>query len=199
MQKMSIRFVCITKMPVYQHLSHEELRLKYYEPSVVQPREGVSSPERPRPFVFNNVNNFNFKMSTSRSLTTRSPSDITMGKTAKLCNVISNKSLLPNCLEKSAISTIKKSGRNEKPCKKLKSAACLLKFGSVLSLSAVTDRSANVFGNTEEDMLVSSASSSEEFEDATSNIEADVEEPREGSSSRNTDGGESSSFQKNQL
>ncbi|XP_040274576.1 putative tripartite motif-containing protein 61 isoform X1 [Bufo bufo] len=69
MQKMSIRFVCITKMPEYQHLSYEELRLKYYEPSVLQEKEAVSAPERLRPFVCNNVNNFTFNMSLTNGVT----------------------------------------------------------------------------------------------------------------------------------
>ncbi|XP_069833932.1 uncharacterized protein [Dendropsophus ebraccatus] len=62
MQKMSIRFVCITKMPEYQHLSYEELRLKYYEPSVVQEREVASPSERQRPLICNNVNGVTFRI-----------------------------------------------------------------------------------------------------------------------------------------
>ncbi|XP_075705777.1 uncharacterized protein LOC142736749 [Rhinoderma darwinii] len=59
MQKLSIRFVCITLMPEYQHLSYEELRLKYYESSVVQENEAYGTPG---PFLCNN-NQFDFKMS----------------------------------------------------------------------------------------------------------------------------------------
>ncbi|KAM4052898.1 tripartite motif-containing protein 5-like [Anomaloglossus baeobatrachus] len=62
LQKMSVRYVCITKMPEYQHFSYEELRLKRYEPSVVvvQEREASAS-EVPNPFV-PNVGLFNFSM-----------------------------------------------------------------------------------------------------------------------------------------
>ncbi|CAN2388725.1 hypothetical protein PRIEUP_LOCUS16671 [Pristimantis euphronides] len=63
MQLMAIRFVGITNMPEYQHLSYEELRLKHYEPSVVQEKEAVPAPERQMPIVCNNMNNFTFTFS----------------------------------------------------------------------------------------------------------------------------------------
>ncbi|XP_073462245.1 uncharacterized protein [Aquarana catesbeiana] len=44
-QKLAIRLLSITEMPEYKHLSFEELRMKYYEDSVVQESTGVSLPE----------------------------------------------------------------------------------------------------------------------------------------------------------
>lgn len=266
-QKMSIRFVCITRMPEYQHLSYEELRLKYYDPSVVQEKEAVSAPERQQPFVFNNVNYFNFKMSllnskkstrvkrqntfawdravnnkdvfkekstktepgrvvqrvslfacavkkdpvegdypssSLRGLTSKLPPE-KVEKTSKFCSDGGNKASFPNfCLGKSETATIKKSSRNEKSCKKLKSTSCASKTpsaGSVASTSAMAAESSNPFssvGNAEEDGSVNSASS-EEFYDASCNIDPDVEEPCEQSSSHSSiDDDELSSSQRSQ-
>lgn len=45
-QKMAIRLLSITEMPEYKHMSFEELRVKYYEDSVIQENNVVSSSER---------------------------------------------------------------------------------------------------------------------------------------------------------
>ncbi|XP_056417065.1 tripartite motif-containing protein 5-like [Hyla sarda] len=226
MQRMTIRFVCISKMPEYQHLSYEELRLKYYEPSVVQEKEAVSTSERQRPFFCNN-NGVNFKIPLSgvkptklkrqdafdwertaygkavfkgKSTKTdlgrmeqkdsfftcalRKDDPVKVGPFAssllgelpskvetspKITNDMDNTGLFPNfCLGKSENATIKKSSRNEKSCKKMKSTSCLPKFLSAGSAASV--------GNVEETMSVSSASS-EEFYDANINIDPDLEQP----------------------
>ncbi|KAM3938046.1 uncharacterized protein RB166_010602 [Leptodactylus fuscus] len=239
MLKMSIRFVCITKMAEYQHLSYEELRLKYYEPSIVQESGAVSAPESP--FVCN-VNNFTFGVSREKSTKMKrqdwgrpvygkkdvlklKPAKIDFGrmeqkdrlfacplegpssssgdmntsltsameveKPEKFCEGVSNKALFQNfCLGKSEYATMKKTGRNEKYCKKMKSTSCLPTFlntGPFGSTSAMAERSANMFlCNTEENMSVNSSSSSEEFYDASCNVDPDVEQPCEQSNSQNS-------------
>ncbi|XP_073433198.1 uncharacterized protein [Dendrobates tinctorius] len=246
LQKLSIRYVCITKMPEYQHLCYEELRLKHYEPSVVvvQEREASAS-ERTSPFVSNDcIYNFSvinpvktarlkrqdgfdrnhansdkhvlkekstktipgvrkemiqvmfpaFASSSLEGPTNKLPSDIKMEEMPKLCNDPGNKTLFPNfCVGKLENATIKKYGRNEKTCKKLKSVACVPKVpsvGSVASTSAMADNSANTIisvGNADEVMSVIS-SSSDEFYDASFNTDQDVAEPCEQSSNRNSAG-----------
>ncbi|XP_075053989.1 uncharacterized protein LOC142140025 [Mixophyes fleayi] len=61
MQKISIRFRSITEMPEYQHLSYEELRMKYYEESIIQESE-VSLPEGQRPVVPNDAYQFKLRI-----------------------------------------------------------------------------------------------------------------------------------------
>ncbi|XP_077135588.1 uncharacterized protein LOC143792957 [Ranitomeya variabilis] len=265
LQKLSIRYVCITKMPEYQHLCYEELRLKHYEPSVVvvQEREASAS-ERPNPFVSNDCiykfsmpvinpakttrlirqdgfdrnhadsnkkhvlkekstkadhgrmeTNYSvcaapalrkemslmfpgFCRSSLEGLNNKLPSDIKMEETPDLGSDLSSKASFPKfCVGKSEIGTIKKHGRIEQACKKLKFVACVPKVpsvGSVASTSAMADNSANTVssvGNAEESMSVIS-SSSDEFYDASCNIDQDVAEPCEQSSNRNSAGAEES-------
>ncbi|XP_063776491.1 E3 ubiquitin-protein ligase TRIM65-like isoform X2 [Pseudophryne corroboree] len=58
MQKMVIRYISITKMPGYQHLSHEELRMKYYEGSVTQENAVLSLPKVQRQNVISDADRF---------------------------------------------------------------------------------------------------------------------------------------------
>ncbi|XP_073500386.1 tripartite motif-containing protein 5-like isoform X2 [Phyllobates terribilis] len=140
-----------------------------------------------------------FLSSSLEGQTNKLPSDVKMEETPKVANDLGKEASFPSfCVGKSEIATIKKSGRNEKTFKKLKSTACVPKLpsaGSVASTSATADKSAadtiSSGGNAEEVMSVGS-SSPDEFYDASSNIDQDVAEPCEQSSNRNSAGADES-------
>ncbi|CAJ0965305.1 unnamed protein product [Ranitomeya imitator] len=214
-QKLSIRYVCITKMPEYQHLCYEELRLKHYEPSVVVVQEGeATASERPNLFVSSDCI-YKFSMPVINPVKTtrlkrqdgfdRNHADSIKKHVLKEKSTKADHERMETnyCVSAAPalrkemslmfpeIGTIKKSGRFEKPSKKLKSVACV---ESVASTSAMADNSANTVssvGNAEESMSVIS-SSSDEFYDASCNIDQDVAEPCEQSSNRNSAGTEES-------
>ncbi|KAG9479943.1 hypothetical protein GDO78_011787 [Eleutherodactylus coqui] len=147
MEKNPMRFVSITKMPEYQHLSYEELRLKYYEPSVVQDRKAVAAPEIQMPSVCNNVNGFTFKMS------------------------------LTNCAKSTRLKTQDSFDREHTACgkdvfeeKPTKMDVGRLKQKDNLSACALDK------DDDPEEMSVNFAAS-EEFYDASCNLDPDVEEP----------------------